>query len=66
MGMRLELTRILFETCLCNVVEMIKIPSIMGSDDYSDYLMTGSKAGAVINIFEEGKGRTTQYNIILN
>jgi hypothetical protein len=47
-------------------VEMIKIPSIMGSDDYSDTLFTGAKAGAAINIFEEGKGRTTQYNIILN
>lgn len=47
-------------------VEMIQVPSIMGSDSYSDSLMTGAKAGAVINIFEEGKGRTTQYNIILN
>lgn len=47
-------------------VEMLQIPSVMGSDEYSDSLMTGSKAGAVINIFEEGKGRTTQYNIVLN
>lgn len=47
-------------------VETITVPSIMGSDTYSDSLLTGSKAGAVINIFEEGKGRTDQHNIILN
>jgi len=47
-------------------LEIITVPSIMGSDEYADSLLTGAKAGAVINIFEEGKGRTDQHNIILN
>lgn len=47
-------------------LEVIQIPSVMGSDEYSDTLMTGAKAGANFSVFEEGKGRTIQYNIILN
>jgi hypothetical protein len=47
-------------------VEIIQIPSIMGSDEYSDSLLTGSKAGANFSVYEQGKGRTIQYNVILN
>jgi len=47
-------------------LDTIGIPSIIGSDSYSDSLLTGSKAGAIIVVFERGKGRTDQHNIILN
>lgn len=47
-------------------VEILQLPSVMGSDEYSDTLMTGAKAGASFFVFEEGKGRTISYNIILN
>lgn len=49
-----------------NNVEIIKIPSVMGSDEYSDSLLTGAKAGFNISIFEEGKGRPTKHDPILN
>lgn len=48
-----------------NNVEIIQSPSIMGSDEYSDSLMTGAKPGAILCVFEEGKGKTIQYNINL-
>ncbi|MEH6872061.1 MULTISPECIES: hypothetical protein [Bacillus] len=47
-------------------VQVIQLPSVMGSDEYSDSLMTGAKAGANLSIFESGKGRTIQYDYILN
>jgi hypothetical protein len=47
-------------------IEVIQLDSIMGSDEYSDSLMTGAKAGANISIYEEGKGRTVSYNFVLN
>lgn len=47
-------------------IEVVQLPSIMGSDDYSDSLMTGAKSGANLSIYEEGKGRTISYNFILN
>lgn len=47
-------------------IEVIQLDSIMGSDEYSDSLMTGAKAGANLSIFEEGKGRTISYNFVLN
>ncbi|APJ11039.1 MULTISPECIES: hypothetical protein [Bacillus] len=47
-------------------VQVIQLPSVMGSDEYSDSLMTGAKAGANLTIFESGKGRTIQYDYILN
>lgn len=47
-------------------IEMITIPSVMGSDEYSDSLLTGAKAGANFSVFEKGKGRTISYNIKLN
>jgi len=49
-----------------NNCEVLLIPSVMGADEYSDTLMTGSKAGARLDIFEENKGRTITYNISLN
>jgi hypothetical protein len=47
-------------------MEVVQLPSVMGSDEYSDSLMTGAKAGANLSIYEKGKGRTIQYNYILN
>lgn len=47
-------------------IQVIQLPSVMGSDEYSDSLMTGAKAGANLSIFESGKGRTIQYDYILN
>lgn len=51
---------------LSHNIEVIQLPSIMGSDDYSDSLMAGAKAGASFDIYEEGKGRSISYNFILN
>ncbi|PLR72303.1 hypothetical protein [Bacillus sp. UMB0728] len=47
-------------------IEVVQLPSIMGSDEYSDSLMTGAKSGANLSIYEKGKGRTISYNFILN
>lgn len=47
-------------------IEVIQLSSIMGSDEYSDSLFTGAKAGANLSIYEQGKGRTITYNFILN
>lgn len=49
-----------------NNVEVIQIPSVMGSDPYSDTLLVGSKASALITTFTKGKGRTDFHTIILN
>jgi len=49
-----------------NNVEVVQLDSIMGSDEYSDSLMTGAKAGANLSIYESGKGRSISYSIILN
>ena len=49
-----------------NNVEVINIPSIMGSDEYADQLMVGGKAGANFSVYEENKGRTISYQIHLN
>jgi hypothetical protein len=51
---------------LTNDIEIIQIPSVMGSDEYSDTLMTGAKAGANFSVYQKGKGRTISYNIQLN
>lgn len=51
---------------LTNNVQTIQVPSIMGSDPYSDSLFTGAKAGAVITTFTKDKGLTDIHNIILN
>lgn len=42
------------------------LPSIMGSDDFSDEILTGSKAGASLFIITDGKGKTDTHDIILN
>ncbi len=47
-------------------IEVVQLPSIMGSDEYSDSLMTGAKSGANLSIYEQGKGRTISYNFVLN
>lgn len=51
---------------LTNDMEIINIPSVMGSDEYSDSLMTGAKAGANFSVYEKNKGRTIEYKIKLN
>lgn len=49
-----------------NNVEVLQMPSVMGADEYADSLMTGAKAGARFMVFQEDKGRTIDYNIVLN
>lgn len=49
-----------------NNMEVVQLPSIMGSDEYSDSLFTGAKAGANLSIYEENKGRTISYKFVLN
>lgn len=49
-----------------NNVQLIQVPSVMGSDEYADSLFVGGKAGAMITTFTEGKGLTDIHNIILN
>ena len=49
-----------------NNVEVIRVPSIMGSDDYADDLFVGSKAGATLIEFTERQGKRKTYDIILN
>ena len=51
---------------LTNDVEIIQIPSVMGSDEYSDSLMTGAKAGANFSVYEKDKGRAISYTIKVN
>lgn len=49
-----------------NNCEVINIPSIMGSDEYADSLLVGSKAGATLIEFTESQGKRKTYDIILN
>lgn len=49
-----------------NNCEIINIPSIMGSDEYADDLLVGSKAGATLIEFTEKQGKRKTYDIILN
>lgn len=49
-----------------NDCEIIILPSVMGSDRFSDRLMTGAKAAAKMLIFEEGKGKVTSHTLKLN
>jgi hypothetical protein len=49
-----------------NNIQIIQSPSVMGSDPYSDSLMTGAKPGAVITTFTKGKGKTDTHEIVLN
>jgi hypothetical protein len=49
-----------------NNVEVVQLPSVMGSDEYADTFMSGAKAGANLSIYETNKGRTISYSFILN
>lgn len=49
-----------------NDVEILRVPSIIGTDSYADSLGTGAKSSAVVFKFEENKGRTEEKKIILN
>ncbi|MED1665764.1 hypothetical protein [Brevibacillus laterosporus] len=49
-----------------NDCEIIILPSVMGSDKFSDRLMTGAKAAGKMLIFEEGKGKVTSHTFKLN
>lgn len=47
-------------------IEYIRIPSIIGADDYSLSLRKVSNAGAKLLCFEEGEGKVIEYSIKLN
>lgn len=49
-----------------NDCELLMLPSIMGSDKFSDTILTGSKAGAKMFIVEENKGIVNDIRIKLN
>lgn len=49
-----------------NDCEIIRLPSIIGTDEYADKLLKGSKASALLLRFEEGKGRNQENKFILN
>ena len=51
---------------VCSDQEVIVCPSFIGSDNYSDSLMKGSKSAAKILGFDEVYGLTEQYKFILN
>jgi hypothetical protein len=47
-------------------VKVIMLPSIMGSDDYSDDIFTASSAGATLILLEENKKGISTTEVILN
>lgn len=49
-----------------NDCEIIRLPSIIGTDTYADKLLEGAKPGALLLKFEKDKGRTQENKIILN
>lgn len=49
-----------------NNMEVLVVPSIVGSDTYSDSLFVGSKSSAKLYTFEQNQGHTETYNLILN
>jgi hypothetical protein len=49
-----------------NNCQVINVPSIMGSDEFADELLIGSKAGATLIEFTEKQGKRKTYDIILN
>lgn len=53
------------EGCTYNM-ELLCCPSFVGSDPYSDSLMRGSKAAAIIYGFDEIYGHTETYKFVLN
>jgi hypothetical protein len=46
--------------------EVLVCPSFVGTCPYADKLMVGGKSMVKIHVFEEGKGRKTTENIVLN
>lgn len=48
-----------------NNCEVIRVPSIMGSDELSDRLCRGSKPGALLICFNDDQGKEITYDIIL-
>lgn len=48
-----------------NDCEIIKLPSIMGTDIFADKLLKGAKPSAILLRFEEGKGRNQENKFIL-
>lgn len=46
--------------------DVIRVPSIIGIDEFSMDLKKTSNAGATLIILEKGKGKTREYNIKLN
>jgi hypothetical protein len=47
-------------------IEIITLPSIVGSDPFSDKVLRGSKSAAVLSTFEKGKCRVNDLKILLN
>lgn len=47
-------------------VELIRLPSIVGSCGFSDKINKGSKSAALVLRYSEDKGRDREYKIILN
>lgn len=48
-----------------NDCEIIRLPSIMGTDIFADKLLKGAKPSAILLRFEEGKGRNQENKFIL-
>jgi len=48
-----------------NDCEIIRLPSIIGTDPYADKLLEGAKPSAILLRFEEGKGRNQENKFIL-
>lgn len=46
--------------------QVLMLPSIMGSDEYSDSIGTGARAGARMFVFEEGIGKRSTFDFILS
>lgn len=46
--------------------EVLVVPSVVGSDNFADSLFRGSKASSMIYGFDDIKGHTETYKIILN
>ena len=46
-------------------LEVIRVPSLCGIDDFSMYLHKTSRAGSKIFVFEENEGKTVEYSVYL-
>lgn len=47
-------------------VELIRLPSIIGSCNFSDSINKGAKSSAIVIRFDEEKGRDREYKFVLN